>query len=237
MQPPHKEKIGWLIDDLIADLPDALDVRRHVRATAAVVRALSPDGVILATGAEPACLHVPGSDRSHVRSADDVLTDGQVLPQDVVVIGGGMVGCETALHCARQAERVTIVEMLDCLCADCEPITRGDILDRLDAAGINARIGTTVCEIGTRSVLVSARSGTDPEEGAPESIDADLVVCAIGSEPNQTLSVELSAGPWVLLPVGDVCGARGIYEAIHEGSLAARRLGRTGAGAAAWEGD
>jgi len=237
MRPPHKEKIGWLIEDLIADLPDALDVRRHVRATAAVVRALSPDGVILATGAEPACLHVPGAERLHVRSADDVLTDGQVLPQDVVVIGGGMVGCETALHCARQAERVTIVEMLDCLCADCEPITRGDILDRLDAAGINTRTGTTVRGIGERNVLLSAGSGTDPTEGAPESIDADLVVCAIGSEPNETLFAELSGGPWELFPVGDACGPRGIYEAIHEGSLAARRLGRTGAGAAAWEGD
>jgi len=232
MQPPHKEKIGWLIDDLIADLPESLDVRRSIRATAAVVRAFAPDGVILATGSEPACLDVPGAERSHVRSADDVLTDGGELPDDVVVIGGGMVGCETALYCAGRAERVTIVELLDRLCGDCEPITRGDILDRLDATGIRSLTGVTVREIGAEDIHVTS-AATD----SAESIRADLVVCAIGSQASSDLSSELSKGSWQLIPVGDACEARCIYEAIHEGWRAAERVGQASTGASVWKGD
>jgi len=205
--PPHKEKIGWLIEDLVAALPASVDVRLATRATAEDVRSLDPDRVIVATGSSPRCLSVPGGDLPHVRSIDTVLAGAAGIEGRVAVVGGGMVGCETALHCAEHGCEVTIVEALDEIAGDCEPITRSDLVERIRTSGIEVRTGAAVKEITPTQVLIEGDA----------ALDADAVICAIGGEPNDAVAEALSGASFPVSRVGDALAVRTICEAVHEG--------------------
>ena len=220
--PPHKEKIGWLIEDLVEALPASVDVRSGAPADAQAVTRETPDAVLLATGAIPKCLDVQGADLPHVRTADDVLANGNVAGP-VVVIGGGMVGCETALYCAERGCDAVLVEVLDEIAADCEPITRCDLVRRLEAEGVGVRVGATLREITPSDVAIECG-------GATERLASDLVVCAIGCVPNDRLTSDLAGAPFPVQTIGDARKPRGIFEAVHEGWLAAVSVGAEGFG-------
>jgi NADPH-dependent 2,4-dienoyl-CoA reductase/sulfur reductase-like enzyme len=215
--PPHKGKIGWLIEDLVERLPASVEVRSGARVSAQEVAGEKPDAVLLAVGAIPKRPNVPGADLPHVRTADDVLADGDI-DGSVVVIGGGMVGCETALHCAARSCPTVLVEALDAVANDCEPITRGDLLGRLEMAGVGLRVGATLREITASGVAIE-------REGKGEHLRADVVVCAIGCLSNDRLSSELADAPFLVRVIGDAREPRGIYEAVHEGWHAAASVG------------
>ncbi|MEW5827139.1 MAG: FAD-dependent oxidoreductase [Candidatus Bipolaricaulota bacterium] len=209
--PPHKEKIGWLIEDLQRALPNGVEVRLGARATAGDIATLEPDALILATGAGPRPLEVPGADLPHVFSADAVLGgEADVEAKNVVVIGAGLVGCETAAYCAARGAKVVVLEVTCRLAADCEPITRSDLLERLRANGIELHTGVAV-----RAVRPSAVESECPE--GPREWPADRVVVAVGAESNRDLERELSHRGLPLRVVGDAAEARGIYEAVAEG--------------------
>jgi len=215
--PPHKEKIGWLIEDLGERLPASVEVRSGALADAQAVTRETPDAVLLATGAIPKCLDVQGADLPHVRTADDVLADG-VVAGSVVVIGAGMVGCETALYCAERGCPTILVEALDEIAGDCEPITRSDLVRRLEAEGVGVRVGATLQEITSSDVAIECA-------GNEEWLSADLVVCAIGCAPNDRLASDLADASFPVRTIGDARDPRGIYEAVHEGWLAAVSVG------------
>jgi len=221
--PPHKEKIDWVIDDLIAGLPPSVDLRTGTRATVAGIAALRPDAVILATGATPARLDVPGAELPHVVTADALLRDRiDVAERPVVVIGAGLVGCETALHCASSgARRVTILEALAKAAGDCEPITRGDLLTRLKERRVEIYTGVRVREITTSAVEFEAA-------GRLETLPAELVVTAVGAEADHRLEQGLQGRGLPVYVIGDARKPRGIYEAINEGWLAAMKLSEEG---------
>ena len=205
--PPHKEKIAWLIDDLIAALPESVDVRLATRATADEIRAMGPDRLIVATGSSSKCLPVPGAELPHVRSIDSVLAGAARIAGRVVVVGGGMVGCETALFCAEQRCDVTVVEALSEIACDCEPITRKDLIERMRAAGVEVRTGEEVRAITPARVRLSGG----------EALEADAVICAVGGEPNGALADELAGVAFRVDRVGDAREVRTICEAVYEG--------------------
>jgi 2,4-dienoyl-CoA reductase-like NADH-dependent reductase (Old Yellow Enzyme family)/thioredoxin reductase len=215
--PPHKEKIGWLIEDLSFVLPETVDVHLGACTTAKQLIDMEPDVVLLATGSTPTCLGVPGADRPHVHLADAVLSGRAEVTGRVVVIGGGMVGCETASFCAEQGSEVTVVEALDDVASDCEPITRGELASRLVEEGVTVRTGVTVLEITPLGIRIESK-------GREELVAAESVVCAIGSGPDCRLSEELAEATFPVRVIGDAREARGICEAIHEGWRAAVTL-------------
>jgi len=208
--PPHKEKIGWLIEDLTAALPESVDVRLGSRATAAALRALSPDLAVLACGATPKRPDVAGVDLHHVHSADELLAGRVQADGRVVVIGGGMVGCETALFCAENGCDVALVEPLCEVAGDCEPITRKDLVGRLVERAVRVRTGASVREIEATHVLIDGEAGE-------EQLDADAVVYAIGGEPDRSLMARLGDAPFPVRAVGDARAVRGLCEAVYEG--------------------
>jgi pyruvate/2-oxoglutarate dehydrogenase complex dihydrolipoamide dehydrogenase (E3) component len=189
------------------------------------VRRLKPDVVILATGGVPVIpKEIPGSEGKNVVTAWDVLT-GQVLagPQ-ILVLGGGVVGCETADFLAHPVDdlrpggnRVTVIEMLDNVALDERSSWRSLLIQRLRAKGVGIITGAKVIEILPDGVKYI-------QAGLEKAIRGmDTIVVAMGTRPNDALVERLRGVSRCLLVVGDAKEPRKALEAIAEGA----EIGRT----------
>lgn len=223
---------GWLHEasypDFKADIRDALrylvtQVNKHgvtvVEKEATAADLAGFDAVIVATGTTPAGLPVPGADRPNVTLAVDALKEGGVRPTgQVVVIGGGLIGVETAVLFSRQPDtQVTILEMLPQImngCSDCDKIVYGGWIQE---NGVQVFTSSKVVSIGEEGVTFEQRSrrGTVP---------ADHVFLATGMKPNQALYEELLAQGVMVYNVGDSQAPGKIYDAVHSGYKAGLKV-------------
>jgi len=137
--------------------------------------------------------------------------------QKVVVIGGGMVGCETAEFLASKGKKVTIIEMLDRIGIDIGPTTRWVILRRLRDAGVAMETKLKAEEITDEGVIAS-------RDGATIFLPADTVVLAVGMKPNKELAQALKEKVENLYVIGDCHEPRRIKEAIEEGFVTGLRV-------------
>jgi len=196
-----------------------VDVKLNTEANAQVVKYTRPEVVVLATGATPYVPDLPGLHSPEVRTARQVLQEG--LPgsgSNVVIIGGGLVGCETALHLSEQGCQVTIVEALDEAARDMNMISRLALLEELQRAGVELKTGLEFQEYSAGKVICRDQSGKK------EELSADAVVLALGSTPERHLVVELTGQFPFLAEVGDCISPRKVGEAVHEGFAAGWRI-------------
>ncbi len=111
---PHKEDVGRLTKYLAKQMENlSVKVNLGQEATPESVIDSKPDAVIIATGITLHKLDVPGSDETRVVSFEDVLDGTAEVGACVIVVGGGLIGCETSLYLAGRGRKVTIVEVLD----------------------------------------------------------------------------------------------------------------------------
>ncbi len=156
-----------------------VDVRLGVTADAATVAAEHPDRLVIAVGAEPARPDIPGLGEARAVWAGDVCSGEAETGDRVVVAGGGGIGCETALHLARQGKKVVVVEMLPEAALDFNFINRGMLLDLLSEAGVEVRTGMKVVEIRGDGVTV------EPTGAGPGSAPGSLAAGARGRYPRR----------------------------------------------------
>ena len=176
----------------------------------------NPDVVIVATGALPAIPDIPGVDGKNVTTAFSVL-GGEEIGEEILVIGGGGVGCDVALYLKNKKKRVTILEMLDKIGVDIGGSIRWIVKKKLKEAGVSIKTGTKVVEIVEGGVIVE-------KEGKRYSIGGETVVLAVGTVSNRGLYDELSGKIPNLQIIGDAAEPRKVLEAIHEGAEIARRI-------------
>lgn len=220
--PPHKEKVKWLIDDLSRAIPASVDIRLGQRVDEEILRNVDPDMVILATGATAGQLDVPGGRGSCVVTSHEVLRKGMSFDgARVAVVGAGMVGCETAAYLADRGCSVILLETLDLPAGDCEPITRVELLDRLNEMGVRILTGVTVQRVSENGQIVITTS-----EEIEKNFDTERVVMAVGATSNHALEEGLSGSPFDVVVVGDARSPRGIQEAVFEGWNAVIRRGK-----------
>jgi 2,4-dienoyl-CoA reductase-like NADH-dependent reductase (Old Yellow Enzyme family)/NADPH-dependent 2,4-dienoyl-CoA reductase/sulfur reductase-like enzyme len=214
---PHKAVYSIYIQTLTANCKKkGVDIKTSTEVTEAMIEAGKPDAVILAIGAEKSTCPVEGINSSMVCDAWQIL-DGEVKPKDhVVVIGGGLVGMETAdFLCEKGVKDITLVEMLAT-----SPVlpwaAHGYMLHkRLRAAGVKLMFGTTVKLVSEGSVVVTKKE----EDRKLEPVDQ--IIVAIGVTPRNTLKDMLSKKGIRHFIVGDAVAPRRIIEATTEGAKAA----------------
>lgn len=207
---PHKELFQKLLD-YYATVLEALqvEVRLGCPVDVSQVVSLAPDVVIVAMGAKPFQLDIPGRG-PQVLTAWDVLR-GANTGQSVVVVGGGSVGCETAEFLALQGRQVTILEMLTQVARDLAPWTRPLLINRLMALDVEILVRAKAVALDDRRVVYD-------RGGMVEVIhDVDTVVAAIGAVSDDHLSAALREHGFDPIVIGDCCRPGNAGDAIRAG--------------------
>jgi len=138
------------------------------------------------------------------------------MGEKIVVVGGGMVGCEVAEYLASKGKRVTIVEKLPEIALGMEGHTRRLLLERLNHLSIRVFTEAEVLSLEGRTAVLR-------QSGKPVELEAEGFVAAMGAGADRSCEAFQSCG----LPfyaVGDCAGVRDIAAAIHEGFAAAMRI-------------
>jgi NADPH-dependent 2,4-dienoyl-CoA reductase/sulfur reductase-like enzyme len=213
--PPRKDEILRAVDYYEAILP-ALGVKFHLNAEASVEEMNAADAVIVAVGAHDFVLPIPGADGENVVSSWDVLAGTAEAKGRCVVIGGGLVGTETAEFLLEKGCTVTIVEMMDKIANGESSTILPTIMGNFAKHNVVQLVNTKV--LGMEGNTVKALKGE--EEMA---IECDTVVMAVGSRKN---TIDLTGVTVPVIYAGDCSGERtaGILEAIRGGYHAANNL-------------
>jgi NADPH-dependent 2,4-dienoyl-CoA reductase/sulfur reductase-like enzyme len=207
--PAFKWDVKRLFDWLLRQVNQVgIEVKLGVEATPDQVKALNPDAVIVATGSEPAVCNVP-MENMKVINAVDVLLGKQNVGNKIVVIGGGLVGAETALYIYQQFNKQpVIVEMLDKILLDMEPVSQMALTQKLVEACIEVITSWHLDEIKGGKVVCSDAAWQKHE------IEADTVVLAVGFKPKD--ANEYAGVAPMVYAIGDCVAPRKIYNAFEE---------------------
>ena len=172
--PPHKEELSNIIDYYTCQMEILpVEVNLDETFTPEKIEQLKPDIVVIATGAEELIPDIPGIRGGNVVTALDVLRGDISVHDNVVVIGGGLIGVETAEYLADHGKKVTVIEMLKSVAADVGPSTRWGLLSRLKKK-VGILTLNTVIEVREGAVVVRDQEGNERE------ISAGTVVLAAG---------------------------------------------------------
>jgi 2,4-dienoyl-CoA reductase (NADPH2) len=215
-------------------------IKLKTTLTSKMVEEGYPDVLVVASGARPIEMNVPGIAQPHVVSAWDVLNE--MVPdigKQVVIVGGSATGCETALlvaslgvvdpdtftfllyHLVEDAERIrkllysagreiTIVDILERMAGNVGISTRWSLIKNLRLMGVKLRPKTKLIEITKNAIIVDTELGK-------ESIPANTVIIAVGSQSVDDLAREVNRGGTEVITIGDAQEPRKITDAIREG--------------------
>jgi 2-enoate reductase len=190
-----------------------VSLKLQTEASAAMVAKESPDAVIMATGSKPCVPAIPGINGDNVLTCTELLLGRKKAGQNVIVVGGGLVGCETALWLAKKGKQVTIIEMLPELMTAGLSVPRMNrfmLLDLLALNKVKVLMNTCVSAINAGGVKITG-------SGAKKTMKADTIVLAVGLQPDDTLSRKLNGRFARLYTIGDCREARNIMGAIWDG--------------------
>ncbi len=221
-RPEEKRMLGWFLDYLLEKLRAAkAEVHLNTKATLELIKKTDPDAVVVATGSEPIIPNIAGANAPDAATARPVYGNGQPIEGERIVIAdGGQVGLETADYLRSKANKITVIEMLEEMASDAEPIYRGEVNSKLqEDENVTLLTSSEVIEIKEGSVVIE-------REGKKQSVDADRVLWAIGARSAHERADRLSEKlPDLRLAIaGDAKEARSILEATSEAYWAVMSL-------------
>ena len=198
-----------------------VDVRLNTEATPESVAAMKADAVIAAVGADAFILPVPGVDGANVMTAEEAYNKvkaGEAMGQKLVVLGGGLVGCETGLFLASEAGKdVTILEMLPEVATDEMHLTRDALLDELD------KKATVITKARCTGITAEGVTYVDAD-GNEQTVACDNVILSAGMRPRQDLAESFRGTAPFFTVIGDAYKPSNVRNATRTGHDAAIRL-------------
>ena len=194
---------------------EGVEVRLNTEVTPELVRHEAPDALFIAVGSDPIIPPFPGVDGANV-IVGKTLTPDTPLGHRVTVIGGGLVGCETGIHLAKDGHEVTVVEMAPDVAMDCGHFHRVALMEELKRVTLYT---------STRCVSISAGGVTvQTPDGAEALISADTVVLAVGMRARSQKVDELRGLVAHTVVIGDCNRPGKILTAVRNGYDAAMDL-------------
>jgi 2,4-dienoyl-CoA reductase-like NADH-dependent reductase (Old Yellow Enzyme family)/thioredoxin reductase len=220
--PPHKKEFEEVIQYLERQLKKLkVEIRLRKEVTDVVIKRIKPDVIIIATGASPILPFTKGIDKSHVHTAIEVLGQKVSLKGKTAIIGGGLVGLETALYLVEKGvSPLIIIEPTDKLGGNIGLRMGWYVRNKVTThPDIEVRTETTLEEIKDDSIVIQ-------KNGIFEEINISNVVIAVGMKNNNSLSEELKSKNFCkeLYVIGDCNIPRTMKEAFEEAAIVARRI-------------
>lgn len=212
---PFKYEMYQLTDTFAKQARDAgVTIRLNTCATKETVEAENPDAVIIAVGSEPLIPPIDGIDGDNVVVVNRYYLERDKVGNEVVVLGGGLAGCEAAIHLAQEGKKVSLVEMRDELAPDCNVRQRPILLSKLDEL-VTVYTGLRGIQVTKEGVLCRNK------EGEAVMVMGASVICALGQRPRRDAAEALlDTAPYVV-QIGDCVKASTITNAVYQGYHAA----------------
>ncbi len=191
-----------------------VDIRLNTPATPELVESLKPDALIIAVGSKPIVPSLPGIDGDNVVIVNNYYLEADKVGDSVVVLGGGLSGCECAIHLGMEGKKVHLVEMRGDVAIDDNIRKRPIVLQQLEKY---ATVHTNHTGLEVRPDGLLCRDA----EGNTVLIPGETVICAVGQRPNRPdVEALRDCAPFVR-EIGDCIRAANITTAVYQGYHAA----------------
>lgn len=215
-KPPFKQHLGLMKPYLERQLElHGVNVHLGKKITKEDILAMNADAVVCATGVNPVRLNIEGAQRAV--NATDILK-GAPRGKNVVVIGGGSIGCETAEYLAKNGKTVTIIEMTDTLAGNTGKTDQTILLGHLKGHSVRLLTESKVEKITEAEVVYRDKNGHQA------SVKADTVVFAVGGRPETSLYDSLKDEVAEIYNIGDSNGGGIIPNAVFEGYTVGNKI-------------
>ena len=191
-----------------------VEIRLNTPVTAAYVEKESPDALIIAVGSTPLVPPIPGLDGDQVVIVNNYYLEQEKVTDEVVVLGGGLAGCECAIHLGQQGKRVHLVEMREELAPDANVRHRPLLLQEIEKY-VTVHTGCKGLEVRKDGVLC------EQQDGSQILIPGTSVICALGQRSRRDLVEELQDGAPYVRVIGDAAKVSTITNAVYWGYHAA----------------
>ncbi len=206
-----KSKLDQLMQVLIRRVERRkITVMLNTGMTPELARSLRPDAIVCAIGADPIVPPVPGVDLEIAVSAVGMHEHMEEIGQNVVILGGGLVGCEESILLGELGKKVTVLEMKPELCRDAPFLHHEAVLLEMERLGITALTGMRCTGILPDGV-------TAEQDGKEIKLPADTVIIAAGLAPKLDEAESFRSCAPEFWKIGDCRQARNVRLAIHEG--------------------
>jgi 2,4-dienoyl-CoA reductase-like NADH-dependent reductase (Old Yellow Enzyme family)/thioredoxin reductase len=217
--PPFKQPLVSLLDYLMTQMQKlGVKVELGKKVTLSSARRLKPEAIIVATGAEAFLPPIPVRGAKPVVQALAVLRGQAEVGDRVVIVGGELVGCETAEYLADQGKKVTVVRRGPDMAIKVRQATRVLLLERLSQKGVTLIPGVSSYDEIDREGLAITK------DGQRQMIAADTVIMAAGAKPDTGLVEALKKEFPRVMAVGDSVEPRDIRAAMNEGYQAGLKI-------------
>jgi NADPH-dependent 2,4-dienoyl-CoA reductase/sulfur reductase-like enzyme len=210
---PFKGQLRDLTDYMTGQIAElGVSIHLNTDVTTNLLKLIDFDVLVLATGARSQLPNVQRINGSTVYVYDEVLSGKSVRGTNVLVVGGGLIGCETAIYLAENLKkRVTIVEQLPDVGVDFEPVfNKPGLMNRLSEDQITIMTSSSLERIEPEGAAVNCI-------GIRKVIHADSVVLAVGRSPVRELAELSKIDNRDVFCIGDCVDPRRLPDAIHEG--------------------
>ena len=198
-----------------------VNIVMNTEVTAAMILEKQTQPVIIATGSKPVIPNIPGIDKGHACTAVDLLLGNKEAGDTVIIVGGGLIGCETALWLSQQGKKVTIVEMLDDILSGGLSINHANrkmLIDLLNFHGTEILTGQSLLEITNNGATIIDSCFKQTQ------YKADTVAIAIGLSADNRLYRQVQGKIPDLYLIGDARQSRKIMDAVWDAYEVARTI-------------
>jgi 2,4-dienoyl-CoA reductase-like NADH-dependent reductase (Old Yellow Enzyme family)/thioredoxin reductase len=209
--PPRKQEINEITNYLIRRVQElGIEVCLNKQADVESIKGFDPDALVLAVGGEIVKPDIEGIDNDNVKTVREVLEDDSGIGKDVIIIGGGVVGLETAEYLLERGREVTILEMTEHVAPTMPFITKVPLLLSLEDKGAKIVTEVRVERVTPEGVEVAYEGRTNPIAG-------DSLIVAAGGQANNVLEEALRGAVLNVYSVGSCHSPGDILTAVHEG--------------------
>lgn len=198
---------------------EGIEIKLKTSITTELIEEIKPDEVIIAVGAAPMNLNIPGGNLPNVTNSHDVLSGRVIVTGKVVVVGGGLVGLEVAEYLHGKVSEITVVEMLDKVAKDLGSLRNICVMENLYAFGIKTLTNAKCIEVKENAVVIERM-------GNIEEIPCDSVIVSIGARARNFDNISTYCKEHSVLchVIGDAVRARRALNAVAEANEIARKI-------------